>query len=114
MIGQEALSRDSLALLGLADDVRTGPGLIVFVAGLVLVAVAAIMLAIAIWRSGTFPKWSGVPFALGFALYLPKFAGTQPIRVAHGVLVALGCLWIASGLWRQAGTSFGRSVPRDV
>jgi hypothetical protein len=110
VIGQEALSRGTSAALSLADDVRTGPGLAVFVVGLVLVAIAAIMLAVAIWRSGVLPRWSGVPFALGFALYLPQFAATQPIRVAHGVLVAIGCVWISSRLVDQTARSSGRSV----
>ena len=40
------------------------------------------------------------PFALAFALYIPQFFGTQPIRVAHGLLVTIGCVWIAAELWR--------------
>ncbi len=73
-----------------------------FLAGLLLLAVSAIIAAIAVWRSGRYPRWSGVPFAFGFALYIPQFFGTQPLRVAHGVLVAAGCLWLAAGLWRQS------------
>ncbi|MFL5656304.1 MAG: hypothetical protein ACJ8CB_19250 [Ktedonobacteraceae bacterium] len=66
-----------------------------FVAGLLLLAVGAILVAIAVWRSGTLSRWSGLPFALGFVLYLPQFFGSQPLRVAHGLIVALGCIWIA-------------------
>ena len=58
----------------------------------------AALVAIAVWRSGTLSRWSGIPFALGFVLYLPQFFGTQPIRVAHGLLVALGCIWVAVSL----------------
>jgi hypothetical protein len=94
-LGQEALRQHSSALLSLVDAVRLGPGAIVFVVGLGLLAIGAILVAIAVWRSGTLSRWSGIPFALGFALYLPQFFGTQPIRVAHGLLVALGCIWIA-------------------
>ena len=61
-------------------------------------AVGTILIAIAIWQSGTLSRWSGIPFALGFVLYLPQFLGSQPIRVAHGLLVALGCIWIAFGM----------------
>ena len=39
-------------------------------------------------------------FALGFALYIPQFFGNQPIRVAHGFLVALGCIWLAWSMVR--------------
>jgi hypothetical protein len=100
-IGQQAVKEQSAALVSLADVVRSGPGLVMFGVGLLLLGVGAIMVAVALWRSGSFPKWSGVPFALGFALYIPQFFATQPIRVAHGVLVAIGCLWIAASMWRQ-------------
>ena len=107
-IGQEALKEQRAALVGLAEVVRSGPGLIMFVVGLLLLAVGAIMAAIAIWRSGVLAKWSGVPFAMGFALYIPQFFATQPIRVAHGVLVAIGCLWIAASMWRRSSSQMVR------
>lgn len=99
-IGQEALRQHNVALVNLASDVRSGPQLVMFGVGLLLLAIGAILAATAIWKSGTIPKWSGGPFALGFALYIPQFFGTPPIRVAHGLLVAAGCLWMAAGLWR--------------
>jgi hypothetical protein len=89
-------------LVHLAAEVRNGPGLILFVPGLLL-GIGAIALGASVWRSGFLPRWSGVPFALGFALYIPQFFGSQPIRVAHGVLVAAGCLWLATGIWRSPG-----------
>jgi hypothetical protein len=101
-IGEEAIRQQNAALVSLAEVVRSGPGEIMFAVGLLLLAAGAIMAASAIWKSGALAKWSGIPFALGFALYIPQFFGTQPIRVAHGVLVAIGCLWIAAGMWRQS------------
>lgn len=103
-IGQEALQSHNAALVKLADVVRGGPELVMFGIGLLLVAVGAIMAAVAIWKSGKLARWSSVPFALAFALYIPQFWGNQPLRVAHGVLVAIGCLWIAASMWRQSGT----------
>jgi len=100
-IGHEAVRLHSVTLVALAGVVRSGPELIMFLVGLLLLAASAIMTAVAIWKSGSFPKWSGVPFAVGFALYIPQFFGNQPIRVAHGLLVTVGCLWIAVGMWRQ-------------
>ena len=101
-IGAEALRQHSLALVGLAGVVRSGPELIMFLIGLLLLAASGIMAAVAIWRSRTFAKWSGVAFAVGFALYIPQFFGNQPIRVAHGLLVTVGCLWIAAGMWQES------------
>jgi hypothetical protein len=101
-IGQRAVSEQNVALVSLAEVVRSGPGLVMFAVGLLLLAVGAILAAVAIWRSGVLSRWSGVPFALGFALYIPQFFGTQPLRVAHGILVAIGCLWIAASMWLRS------------
>ena len=108
-IGQEALSEHNAALVGLANVVRSGPELVMFAVGLLLIAAGAIMAATAIWKSRMLSRWSGVPFALGFALYIPQFFGTQPLRVAHGLLVAAGCLWIAVEMWRSLATQGVRS-----
>jgi hypothetical protein len=104
-IGQEAVRQHSVALVGLASVVRSGPELIMFLIGLLLLAASGIMTAAAIWRSGSLAKWSGVPLAAGFTLYIPQFFGNQPIRVTHGLLVTVGCLWIAVEMWRQAPPS---------
>jgi hypothetical protein len=101
-IGQEAIRQHSPDLVSLANDVRFGPGFVMILMGLVLLAVGSIMAATAVWKSSTMSKWSGIPFTLGFLLYLPQFVGTQPIRVAHGLLVAVGCLWMATGMWAQS------------
>jgi hypothetical protein len=100
-VGAEALRQHNAALLTLANATRYGPGVYLFVPGLLLLAAGAILAAVAIWRSGSLMRWSGLPLALGFALFLPQFFGTQPLRVAHGALVAAGCLWLAVELWRQ-------------
>src|SRR6266480_400593 len=101
-ISQVALWEHNVTLIRLAEIVRTGTQLLVFLAGLLLVAISAVLVAVAVWKSRVFPRWSGVPFALGFALYIPQFFGTQPIRVAHGSLVAAGCLWIAAVSWSRS------------
>ena len=101
-LGQEALKEHSVALVGLASVVRSGAGLVMFLVGLLLLAIGAVMGATAVWKAPTLPHWSGVPFALGFVLYIPQFFGTQPVRVAHGLVVATGCLWLAAGMWQQS------------
>lgn len=93
-VGQEALRVSDAGLLDLATTIRSGPGLIMFLVGLLLLAVGTIMIAIAIHRSERMSRWSGVPLAFGMALYIPQFFGSQPIRVAHGLLVAVGCIWL--------------------
>jgi len=100
-IGQRAIREQSAALLDMAAVVRSGAGLVIFLVGLLLLAIATVLAAIAIWKSGRYSKWSGIPLAVGVGLYIPQFFWPQPFRVAHGVLVATGCLWIAIGLWSQ-------------
>jgi hypothetical protein len=102
-VGQAAVEQNEPALMSLANAIRTGPGLIMFVVGLVLLAIGAILVGATMWKSRAMPKWSGVPFALAFALYIPQFFAGQPLRVAHGLLVAAGCFWIALVMWRRAG-----------
>lgn len=101
-IGQESLRVHSSALLSLAPIVRGQPQLTMFTLGLLTIGVSSVLVAIAVWKSDRLFKWSGIPFAIGFVLYLPQFFGTQPVRLAHGLLVAAGCLWLAIALWRQS------------
>lgn len=106
-LGMEAMAQQDERLVGLEAVVRSGPGLMMFLVGMLLLAAAAIIIAIVIWRSGVFSRWSGIPFSLGMALYIPQFFAGQPLRVAHGLLITLSCIWLAVELWRQ-GTA--RSV----
>lgn len=109
-IGQAAVWRHDVTLMKVVENVRTGPQLLMFSLGLLLIGVSAVMVAAGVWKSRVLPKWSGVPFAVGFALYIPQFFGTQPIRVAHGLLVAGGCLWIAASLWQFSARESSRPV----
>ena len=90
-----------LDLLGLVDAVRFSPvAAATFVLGLLSLAVGAIVAASAIWRSGLLPRYSGVPFAAGFALFFPQFYTPPAVRIGHGALVAVGLAWLAVALWR--------------
>ena len=85
-IGQEAIREKNPALLSLVNSVRMQEGLVFFIPGLVLLAVGTSLFAIVIWRSNSLPKWSGIPVAVGFVLYLPQFFEPQSIRIVHGLL----------------------------
>ena len=88
-------------VLGLVDAVRNGPVQITeFGVGLLLLAVGTVLAAVAVWRSGTLARWSAVPLAAGFVLFLPQFYGPPALRIAHGVLVAVGCFLLAAELGR--------------
>lgn len=108
VIARRSLRDGAPALMELAEEFRYGPvAVTMFAGGLVLLGVGTIMAALAIWRSGTLPRWSGVPLALGFALFIPQFFGPYPLRVAHGALILVGGLWTAAVLWRS-GSLAGR------
>jgi len=108
-IGQAAVRQQNAALLDLANQIRFGPGFTIIIVGLLSLAVGAILVAVAIWRSDGLPKWSGVPLALGFSLYIPQYVASQPIRIAHGLLIAIGCLWIAVGMWHESSAGRGET-----
>jgi hypothetical protein len=80
---------DSAALAALTDAVRMGPTQItVFGAGLALMAVAAVVLAVRL-------RAVALPFALGMVLFLPQFFAGAELRIAHGVLLGIGCVLLA-------------------
>lgn len=101
-VGVEALRQHSAALVGLAEVIRGSPQVYMFVGGLLLIAASGILAAAAVWRSRTIQRWSGALLAAAFVLYLPQFFGTPLIRIAHGLLVTIGCCWLAVAMWQAA------------
>ncbi|GGL16665.1 hypothetical protein [Planomonospora parontospora] len=121
VIGARAVHDRDATLLELVDRFRFAPvPAAMFLTGLVLLAAGAIVVAVRIRRSGAGPRWSGVPLAAGFVLFVPQFYGTPAMRVAHGALLAAGGLWLAYDLWRAGdgdrtrppGRSMTTSQPR--
>ena len=91
-------------LLGLVHAVRFQPlAATIFATGLLLLAAAAIVAAIAVWRSDVLPRASAILFATGLALFLPQFFGPASVRIAHGILLAAGSIILAAALWASAG-----------
>jgi hypothetical protein len=101
VIGRQALSDHDASVLVLADQVRGMPGEVIFATGLVLLAVAGVIAAVAAWRLAGLVRWGALVVAAGLALYIPQFFAGQPLRIAHGALLAAGCLGLAAGLWRS-------------
>jgi hypothetical protein len=107
-IAGKAEQGQALDLLDLVDAVRFGPAAAsTFVVGLLLLGVGAILVAVAIWRSGVLPRASGIAFAAGFALFFPQFYTPPAVRIAHGVLVAAGSIWLALALWQSGAQAAG-------
>ena len=72
-IGNEAIRRNNTDLLILAHSIRMGPQFAFVLSGILLLAIGAILIGIAVWKSGTLPKWGGVVLAIGLALFFPCF-----------------------------------------
>ncbi|HEX6443795.1 MAG TPA: hypothetical protein VF053_01815 [Streptosporangiales bacterium] len=112
IFGLNALARrvertGDASLLGLASDVRYAPAaLATFGLGLVALAVGAVLVGVTLWRAMPSLRWAGIVFAVAFVLYLPQFFGPPFLRMAHGVLVAVGCASVA--------VAVRRGVPRPA
>ena len=100
-IGRQALADHNAGLLTLADQVRGGPGEVIFGIGLGLLAVGGVTAAVAAWRSAVLQKWGAALLGAGLVLFIPQFWGSQPLRITHGVVMAAGCQLLAAGLWRR-------------
>lgn len=100
--GLHALARSRTPdLLDVVERVRYQPvAITTFGIGLALLAMSGVLAAVAIWRAGVLQPASGILFAVGFALFIPQFSLPAAGRIAHGVLVLAGCLWLAVALWR--------------
>ena len=101
--GLHAAATNSSDLLAVAEATRYNPlAVTMFAIGLIALAVGAIMVAVAIRRAGVLPRSSGIVFAVGFATFLPQFFTPAPVRIAHGVVMLVGLVWLAVAMWRTA------------
>jgi hypothetical protein len=74
---------------------------------LLFLAIGVVYLAAANWRDSRLPRWAGVLFAIGLALWFPPFP--RAVRIIDGFFIGLGGAWLASSMWRAAG-----HAPRNV
>jgi hypothetical protein len=89
--GLHAAATKGANLLDVVDAVRYNPvAITIFGVGLVTLAVGAVLVARKITNYG------GVAFAAGFVLFLPQFFTPAPVRIAHGVLMLVGLVWLAA------------------
>ncbi|MCS7476213.1 hypothetical protein ACFFQW_05290 [Umezawaea endophytica] len=104
-IGDRSVADGTTSLLSMVDTIRYNPyAATMFATGLLLIAAGTITTAAHIWRSAQ-PRWSAIPLAAGFTLFIPQFFTTAPFRIAHGALIAAGCAWLAVELWRHPKTT---------
>ena len=105
-IADLAVSRQDPSLLDAVAVFRFQPAAIgMFAVGLFLLAAMGVLVAHVMVRGGLAARWTTVPFAAGFVLFIPQFFATAPVRIAHGVLLGIGCLLLAHALRKGATTS---------
>ncbi|MEV1131469.1 hypothetical protein [Agromyces sp. NPDC049794] len=93
---EAALGRDDMSLLDEVLDLREQPmAVLLFGVGLLLVAAAGVLAAIALIRAQVPWAWTGIVFAAGLVLVLPQFFTPPAMRTAHGMLFGLGCILVA-------------------
>jgi hypothetical protein len=103
-IARSAAGGSGIDLLGLVHDIRFDPVMTTMAGtGLVLLALGGILLSVAVWRAGTLPRWSGVLVAIDLVLFVPQFYLPEWARIGHGVLLGIGLVWLAAGLWTASG-----------
>lgn len=99
----EAAKNRQVDLLSVVETVRQSlASALTGGTGMVLLAVSVVLAAVAVWRSGVLARASAIPLAVGIATYLPQLFAPPPVRIAHGVLVAIGSAWLAWELWRTS------------
>ncbi|MDN3239012.1 hypothetical protein [Glycomyces tritici] len=110
-IGQRAVEDGDATMAEVGEAFRYDPTAMgVFLIGLVLIAVAAVLAAVAVWRSGTLNKWSAVPLAVLLVTMLPQFFLPHSGRIAWGALVTVASLWLAAELWRAPAKAQEREL----
>ncbi len=102
-IARDALTTGSLDFLPTIEAIRLQPvAMTLFGLGLLAVGASGVLAAVAAGRGGLAPRWVGIPLAAGLALYLPQFFTPPAGRIAHGVLLAVGCWLLAWSMRRPA------------
>jgi len=83
--------------------------MVVYLLGLLLAFVGNVLLGVAVWRSGTLPKWSGAIWAasiptfylLGALLGIVTTGGSLLTQPVGALLMAIGGGWMALSAMRQ-------------
>ncbi|WP_042938437.1 hypothetical protein [Rhodococcus sp. AW25M09] len=102
-LGVEAVANSNPALIELADPIRYSlVQSVMFGLGLVLIAVGLVAFALR--------NRYAMVLAAGFVLFLPQFYTPPAVRIAHGVLIAVGAIIAARAVAKRSAETVGRSA----
>jgi hypothetical protein len=97
--------RDPQRAIALSAGFGTPAYLATIIIQAILYCVGSLLFGIAIWRSGTLPRWAGVLFFLQAPLiqFVPLIS--YPGEIAGALMLAVSSLWIVWVGWRRLGVS---------
>jgi hypothetical protein len=104
-------------------DVEFHPAMtIIYLLGLVLTFVGNVLLGVAVWRSGTLPKWAGAIWAasiptfylLGALLGIVTTGGSLLTQPLGALLMAIGGAWMAYKVLRRPSSVQAVSVQAQL
>ncbi|WP_169053893.1 hypothetical protein [Agromyces sp. H66] len=105
-LAEASLRRGDATFLEEVQALREQPvAVVLFGVGLLLVAAAGVLTAIALIRARVPWAWTGVVLAVGLVLVLPQFFTPPAIRIVHGVIFGLGYLLVAFAVTRLGARS---------
>lgn len=95
VLGRLYLQGDQGVIAAAVSAFYSGPATAILYPSGILGSLGSILLGIAIWRSGTLPRWTGVLFALHTPLlaFAPPFS--YPLEFLGGVALLLSGAWLA-------------------
>ena len=108
-----ALGRAYLAGMEEVQQVEYPTAMMVtFGVAILLALVGNVLLGVAVWRSGTLPKWAGAIwvasalmfYVLGAVTGMLTTGASLPTQPVGGLLIAIGGAWIAWSVLRQPST----------
>lgn len=94
-IGRRVVQNADPSLLGVVDDIRfSAPAMVLFAAGLLLLAIGGLAAGATLWNS---QRAAGAMLAIGLVLFLPQFYFPPALRLAHGAVLGLAMVLLAAG-----------------
>lgn len=109
-IGQEYLNGQQNAIQ-IGDALFSGSLFALVILSSLLYFIGFVLFGVAIWRSETLPKWSGVLLAVA-GLFLAVPADLPAASILGSVLLIIAGGWIALGVLRQPTPAESEAQPR--
>lgn len=102
---QPAIGRAYLAgqqaAVAINSDLYGAPAVAVGLTGGLLYSAGAVLLGVALWRSGTLPRWAGLLYAVAVPLISIVGLAVGVAQPVGAVLLIVSGAWITQTVWRR-------------